>query len=122
MVSDKKFQILFIILTVISLCSCSVKEHHTHSEIILINDSAEKASSITSSVKSAETTIETTETALEETIKTTPAVSSVHNNVYYTRTGKHYHYLDKCGIGTYYECTLDEAKQNGLTPCKKCVK
>lgn len=41
--------------------------------------------------------------------------------VYYTRTGKCYHYENPCGRGTYYECTLSEAKSMGLRPCDKCV-
>ena len=36
-----------------------------------------------------------------------------------TRTGSKYH-THKCGNGTYYEATLDEALARGLTPCKKC--
>ncbi|MGN0621049.1 MAG: hypothetical protein ACI4I9_04200 [Porcipelethomonas sp.] len=41
--------------------------------------------------------------------------------VYYTRTGKCYHYENPCGRGTYYECSLSEAKSWGLSPCEKCV-
>lgn len=41
--------------------------------------------------------------------------------VYYTRTGECYHYENPCGRGTYYECTLSEAKSMGLRPCDKCV-
>lgn len=36
-----------------------------------------------------------------------------------TRTGSKYH-THKCGNGTYYEATLDEALARGLTPCEKC--
>lgn len=36
-----------------------------------------------------------------------------------TRTGSKYH-NHKCGNGTYYEATLDEALARGLTPCEKC--
>ena len=36
-----------------------------------------------------------------------------------TRTGSKYH-THKCGNGTYYEATLDEALAKGLTPCEKC--
>ena len=35
------------------------------------------------------------------------------------RTGSKYH-THKCGNGTYYEATLDEALARGLTPCEKC--
>ena len=48
--------------------------------------------------------------------------SSTEHKIYYTKTGKSYHYNDNCGRGTYYECTLDEALEMGLEPCKKCVK
>lgn len=41
--------------------------------------------------------------------------------VYYTETGKRYHYANPCGKGTYYPTTLAEAKSRGLTPCQKCV-
>lgn len=41
--------------------------------------------------------------------------------VYYTRTGSKYHYENPCGRGTYYPCTLAEAKSRGLEPCGKCV-
>jgi hypothetical protein len=41
--------------------------------------------------------------------------------VYITSTGECYHNEDPCGRGTYYPCTLAEAKKMGLRPCKKCV-
>lgn len=41
--------------------------------------------------------------------------------VYYTKTGKRYHYANPCGKGTYYPTTVAEAKKMGLTPCQKCV-
>ena len=41
--------------------------------------------------------------------------------VYYTKTGSKYHYENPCGRGTYYPCTLAEAKARGLEPCGKCV-
>lgn len=36
-----------------------------------------------------------------------------------TKTGSKYH-NHKCGNGTYYESTLEDALARGLTPCKKC--
>ena len=36
-----------------------------------------------------------------------------------TKTGSKYH-NHKCGNGTYYEATLEDALARGLTPCKKC--
>ena len=47
-----------------------------------------------------------------------PAVPSV---VYYTKTGKCYHYSNTCNGGTYYACTYNEAIKKGLKPCNKCV-
>ena len=49
------------------------------------------------------------------------AASGVANSqtVLVTRTGSKYH-THKCGNGTYYEATLDEAMARGLTPCEKC--
>lgn len=41
--------------------------------------------------------------------------------VYYTKTGKRYHYENPCGNGTFYPTTLADAKSRGLTPCQKCV-
>lgn len=48
--------------------------------------------------------------------------SSTEHKIYCTKTGKSYHYNDNCGSGNYYECTLEEALERGLEPCKKCVK
>ena len=42
--------------------------------------------------------------------------------VYITRSGKKYHYKNKCGSGTYFPIALEEAKNKKYTPCKKCVK
>lgn len=47
----------------------------------------------------------------------TPEVQTV----YITKTGSHYHYDPNCNGGTYYESTLEEATNLGLTPCAKCV-
>lgn len=52
---------------------------------------------------------------------TTPSDDREQMTVYYTKTGKRYHYENPCGKGTYYPTTLAEAKKMGLTPCKKCV-
>lgn len=38
-----------------------------------------------------------------------------------TETGKKYHYDNTCNGGTYYKSTLEDAKDRGLTPCKKCI-
>lgn len=46
---------------------------------------------------------------------------STSRKVYRTKTGKKYHYDNNCNGGTYYEVTLEEAENAGLTPCKKCT-
>lgn len=48
-------------------------------------------------------------------------VQKEEETVYYTETGSKYHYDSKCGRGTYYPCTLDEALAKGLEPCQKCA-
>lgn len=48
-------------------------------------------------------------------------VQEESRTVYYTETGSKYHCDSKCGRGTYYPCTLDEALEMGLEPCKKCA-
>lgn len=41
--------------------------------------------------------------------------------VYRTKTGKRYHYDSHCNGGDYYEVTLSQAENAGLTPCQKCA-
>lgn len=48
-------------------------------------------------------------------------VQKEEKTVYYTETGSKYHYDSKCGRGEYFPCTLDEALDMGLEPCKKCT-
>lgn len=60
-------------------------------------------------------------TTIEEVITQAPVVKSDSRTVYYTETGSKYHYDEKCGRGTYFPCTLDEAIDMGLEPCKKCT-
>ena len=66
---------------------------------------------------------ETTTKKVETTTKkvTTTANPDSRVTVYYTKTGKKYHYENPCGNGTYYSCTLAEAKERNLSPCEKCV-
>ena len=40
--------------------------------------------------------------------------------VYVTATGKKYHKSSTCGAGTYFESTLQQALEQGLTACDKC--
>lgn len=62
-------------------------------------------------------------TLVTETLAATEATTVIKDTdiVYYTKTGKRYHYENPCGKGTYYECTLEEALSKGLTPCGKCT-
>lgn len=41
--------------------------------------------------------------------------------VYITKNGSKYHYSYTCGKAEYYECTLKQALERGLEPCKKCT-
>ena len=66
-----------------------------------------------------ETTTKKTETTPKKVTTTVNPDSRV--TVYYTKTGKKYHYENPCGNGTYYSCTLAEAKGRNLSPCEKCV-
>lgn len=50
-----------------------------------------------------------------------PVVKKESRTVYYTETGSKYHFDSKCGRGDYFPCTLDEAIEMGLEPCKKCT-
>ena len=43
------------------------------------------------------------------------------NTVYITRNGEKYHLSYSCGNNEYYECTLEQALNRGLSPCKKCA-
>lgn len=64
------------------------------------------------------------ETTTKQVVPTTAQSSSdepEQMTVYYTKTGKRYHYENPCGKGTYYPTTLADAKSRGLTPCQKCV-
>ena len=70
----------------------------------------------------------TTQTTQKETTTkytTPPSTITVDDpeqmTVYYTKSGKRYHYANPCGNGTYYPTTLAEAKSRGVTPCQKCV-
>lgn len=41
--------------------------------------------------------------------------------VYITKSGTKYHVKMNCTKGVYYKTTLEEAKRNGYTMCKKCI-
>lgn len=68
-----------------------------------------------------QTTQKETTTKHTTTSVAAPADDPEQMTVYYTKSGKRYHYANPCGNGTYYPTTLAEAKSRGLTPCQKCV-
>lgn len=41
--------------------------------------------------------------------------------VYITKSGTKYHIKMNCTKGVYYTTTLEDAKRNGYTMCKKCI-
>lgn len=51
----------------------------------------------------------------------TTAEETVITGIYRTPTGKRYHFDPDCGGKNSYAVTLDEALDEGLTPCKKCA-
>lgn len=62
--------------------------------------------------------------AAEQTAQQSASTDTSKENsrtVYITKTGKKYHYANPCGKGTYYPCSLAEARSRGLEPCGKCV-
>lgn len=79
--------------------------------------------SATSTTKKSVTSTTQKETTTRKPTTTVPvqAEENEQMTVYYTKTGKRYHYENPCGKGTYYSTTLAEAKKMGLTPCQKCV-
>lgn len=92
---------------------------------------AEEATTTESSTITDEVVITTKATEPPTPAPTNPPTESPTNppivvkeesrTVYYTETGSRYHYDSKCGRGEYFPCTLDEALDMGLTPCKKCA-
>ena len=69
------------------------------------------------------TTKKTTTTTKQTTTKktTTERHTEAGRTIYVTKSGKRYHYDSTCNGGTYYESTLQDALDRGLTPCNKCV-
>lgn len=72
---------------------------------------------------STETKTDTTtpSTPTEPTASAPQPTTQNERKVYRTKTGKRYHYDSHCNDGDYYEVTLSDAQNAGLTPCKKCV-
>lgn len=63
--------------------------------------------------------LEQAEDALVKAQNNTERDSSAGGSVLVTKTGSKYH-VRKCGNGTYYPATMEEARARGLTPCSKC--
>lgn len=63
--------------------------------------------------------LEHAEDALVKAQNNTERDSSAGGSVLVTKTGSKYH-VRKCGNGTYYPATMEEARARGLTPCSKC--
>lgn len=60
-------------------------------------------------------------TKTETTTQASQPATQNERKVYRTKTGKRYHYDLHCNGGDYYEVTLSDAQNAGLTPCKKCA-
>lgn len=88
----------------------------SQSELTQTQDKLKKAQSTSSQSSSA-----TSSSAAVSSGSSRSTVSGVTNSqtVLITRTGSKYH-NHKCGNGTYYETTLDDALSRGLSPCQKC--
>lgn len=63
----------------------------------------------------------TSTTTIKSGTTSSSSTPGANATVYYTATGKKYHNENPCGNGTYYACTLEQAKAKGLTACEKCV-
>ena len=81
------------------------------------------ATSAPSTTKKSVTSTTQKETTTRKSTATAPvqAEENEQMTVYYTKTGKRYHYKNPCGNGNFSPTTLAEAKKMGLTPCQKCV-
>ena len=88
----------------------------SQSELTQTQDKLKKAQSASSQSSSASSS-----SAAVSSGSSRSAASGVTNSqtVLITRTGSKYH-NHKCGNGTYYETTLDDALSRGLSPCQKC--
>lgn len=60
-------------------------------------------------------------TKTDTSAQTSQPATQNERKVYRTKTGKRYHYDSHCNGGDYYEVTLSDAQNAGLTPCKKCA-
>lgn len=53
--------------------------------------------------------------------KTQESAKSDDDTVYITKNGTKYHFSADCGDYELYECTLRQAKERGLEPCRRCA-
>lgn len=60
-------------------------------------------------------------TKTDTTAQASQPATQNERKVYRTKTGKRYHYDAHCNGGDYYEVTLSDAQNAGLTPCQKCA-
>lgn len=108
----RKYTYIIILLLALFFSGCNNYKSYTDTvKITLVTEEAATSAVTSQAVQFSE---KDDTTHVTETNKT--------NTVYYTKSGKRYHYSNPCGKGTYYECTLKEALEKGLTPCGKCVK
>ena len=63
----------------------------------------------------------TTTTKTDTSAQDSQPATQNERKVYRTKTGKRYHYDSHCNGGDYYEVTLSDAQNAGLTPCQKCA-
>lgn len=71
--------------------------------------------------KSAAVLTEATDTETTGVEEVAPAVQPGAEGLYATPSGKRYHYDAACPGKNSQAITWEEARQRGLTPCKKCV-
>ncbi len=83
---------------------------------------AESTEKLNQTEKAAEKTQpETTEATAKFQSEQEASVNTDSFTVYITPTGKRYHFDPYCAGRAHTEVDLDEAKERGLTPCKRCV-
>lgn len=88
-------------------------------ETIIINTDARKEDFKTEANMNKETQIEN---LISKDVLASEEINEIKNEiVYITKTGTKYHVKSNCSKGVYYTTTLEEAKRNGYTMCKRCV-
>lgn len=104
----------------ISSNKATTSTSHSHSS------SPSQVSSNTTSSSQSSKTQKIQSTYKKSTATSTNAKTYSENensqSVYRTPSGKRYHESETCGGKNSYKISLDDAKSQGLTPCKKCVK